>query len=75
MADLMTLPPTITVPEAAELLGVGVRSAYRAVQKGQIPSLRVGRRLLVPTAGLLRLVGLSSVTDRSTKNNTQELEE
>ncbi len=50
--------PTITVPRAGRALGLGRASAYAAAEAGQIPTLRVGRRLLVPTAALRRLVGL-----------------
>ena len=49
--------PTITVGEAARLLGVSRSSAYEAARRGQIPTLRVGRRLLVPVPALLSLLG------------------
>lgn len=52
------LPPTISVEQAGELLGVSRRSAYRAAARGQIPTVRIGRRLLVPTQRLLDLLGL-----------------
>jgi len=51
------LPLTLTVEEAAELLGIGRSVAYRAVQTGEIPAIRIGRRLLVPRARLLELLG------------------
>jgi excisionase family DNA binding protein len=51
------LPPTISVEQAAELLGVSRSAAYRAAKAGQLVTFRVGRRLLVPTAPLLRVVG------------------
>ena len=47
---------TISVPQAAVLLGICRGSAYRAVRAGQIPVVRVGRRLLVPRAALDRLL-------------------
>jgi excisionase family DNA binding protein len=47
---------TVTVPEAAKLLGVSRMTAYTAVRDGTIPSLRIGRRLLVPRAALERLL-------------------
>ena len=47
---------TITVPEAAQLLGVSRMTAYSAVREGTIPSLRIGRRVLVPRAALDRLL-------------------
>jgi excisionase family DNA binding protein len=60
------LPPTISVEQAGELLGVSRRSAYRAAARGQIPTVRIGRRLLVPTQRLLDLLGL----DRPSPTNS-----
>jgi excisionase family DNA binding protein len=48
---------TVTVPEAAELLGISVGSAYEASRSGHLPTLRIGRRLLVPVPRLLALLG------------------
>jgi excisionase family DNA binding protein len=39
---------TITVPEAGEQLGLGRNAAYEAAKRGEIPTIRIGRRLLVP---------------------------
>ncbi|MFU8841679.1 MAG: helix-turn-helix domain-containing protein [Nitriliruptoraceae bacterium] len=50
-------PATMTIPEAARLLGISRSAAYRAVARGEIPTIRIGRRLLVPTAKLYRLLG------------------
>ncbi len=48
---------TITLPEAARLLGVGVNQAREAARLGQIPSLRIGdRRIVVPVPALIRLL-------------------
>jgi excisionase family DNA binding protein len=47
---------TIGIEEAARLLGIGRATAYEAARKGQIPTIRIGRRLLVPRARLLRLL-------------------
>lgn len=52
--------PTVTVTEAGQILGVGRSAAYDAVARGDLPSIRLGRRLLVPTAGLRRLLGLDA---------------
>lgn len=49
---------TVTVVEAAQLLGVSRMTAYSAVREGSIPSVRIGRRLLVPKAALERLLTL-----------------
>lgn len=43
---------TYSVDEVAKLLGIGRNSAYRAVQTGELPSLRIGRRVVVPRRAL-----------------------
>lgn len=48
--------PTLTVPETAALLGLSRNSAYEAAERGEIPTIRIGRRILVPTARLLDLL-------------------
>jgi excisionase family DNA binding protein len=55
---------TVTVSEAAQLLGVSRMTAYSAVREGTIPSLRIGRRVLVPRAALERLVDRAEAADR-----------
>jgi len=47
---------TFTVEETAKLLGIGRNSAYEAVARGEIPVIRVGKRLLVPKAALEKLL-------------------
>ena len=47
---------TLTVTEVAEALGISRMSAYAAVRTGVIPSVRIGRRVLVPRVALDRLV-------------------
>lgn len=47
---------TLTVEEAATLLGISRAFAYEAVRRGEIPSIRIGRRVLVPRVALDRLV-------------------
>jgi excisionase family DNA binding protein len=53
---------TITVEEAASLLGIGRSAAYDAARRGQLPTRRLGRRLLVPVPALLDWLGASSPT-------------
>jgi excisionase family DNA binding protein len=43
---------TLTVEEAGRLLGLGRSASYEAARRGQIPTLRFGRRVLVPKAQL-----------------------
>lgn len=51
-------PATMSVEAAGQLLGISRSAAYRAANAGTLPALRVGRRLLVPTAKLHQLLGL-----------------
>lgn len=60
---LTELPPTITVEHASELLGISLRSAYKAAHSGELPTLRLGRRLLVPTPRLLQMLGVDREGD------------
>jgi len=50
---------TCSVPEAGQLLGIGRDAAYAAAERGQIPTLRLGRSLVVPLAKLLTLLGIA----------------
>ena len=47
---------TYTVEQAAELLGIGRNTAYEAVRRREIPTIKIGRRLLVPRAALERML-------------------
>ncbi len=51
--------PTISVPRAGKLLGLSRMSSYDAANRGEIPTLRFGRRMVVPTAVLLAMLGLA----------------
>lgn len=45
-----------TVEEAAALLGISRSFAYEAIQRGEVPSMRIGKRILVPKAALERFL-------------------
>ncbi|QFY14758.1 helix-turn-helix domain-containing protein [Nonomuraea phyllanthi] len=53
----------MTVAEAAALLGLHRDAAYDAVRRGDLPSLRIGRKILIPTAKLAGMLGLSYVPE------------
>lgn len=46
----------VSVEEAAGLLGISRGLAYELVRRGELPSIRLGRRLVVPRRKLLELV-------------------
>lgn len=47
---------TLTVEETAELLGLGRTATYEAVRRDELPSITLGRRVLVPVPALARLL-------------------
>jgi len=47
---------TVTVAQAAVMLGISRTSAYERVARGEIPTVRLGRRLVVPIARLMALL-------------------
>lgn len=51
---------TVPLLVAGGALGLGKNSSYQAVERGDfpVPVLRIGRRLVVPTAPLLRVLGV-----------------
>jgi excisionase family DNA binding protein len=49
---------TMTVEQAAKALGISRGSAYALAGKGDLPTIRLGRRMLVPRHAVERLVGL-----------------
>jgi excisionase family DNA binding protein len=51
----------LSVTEAAKLLGVGRSATYEAVRTGQIPSIRIGRRIIIPRAALLNMLKKAGV--------------
>lgn len=49
-------PAVMTVEEAAKILRISRGSAYEAARSGDIPTVRIGKRILVPRARLLKLL-------------------
>lgn len=49
-------PLVLTPLEAAKLLRIGRATAYEQLRRGAIPSIRMGRRILIPRAALLKML-------------------
>lgn len=54
--DLGPLPLLVDVGEAARLLGLGRTKVFELLASGDLESVVVGRRRLVPTAALVEFV-------------------
>lgn len=69
MADITYTQPALealagrltgTVDEAAKILGLGRSAAYEAARRGQLPTRRLGRRIVIPVPLLLDWLGIAT---------------
>lgn len=60
--DVENLGVRTTVEVAGSILGLSRTQAYGAIERGTfpVPVIRVGRRMVVPTAPILALLGLDA---------------
>ena len=56
---------TVTVVEAGRLLGLSRNSVYEAVRRGDIPSISIGRRRLIPRGSLERMLESATTTNNA----------
>lgn len=56
------VPITYTVDEAAEMLSISRAHAYRCIKAGTLPSLRFGRRIVVPARAIDALLAKAGRT-------------
>jgi excisionase family DNA binding protein len=47
---------TYSIAEAGERLGIGKNAIYNAASRGEIPTIKIGGRILVPKAALDRML-------------------
>lgn len=50
---------TVSVKEAARLLGVSHTTLYEAIKSGGFPHIKIGQRIRIPKAAIEQLVGAS----------------
>lgn len=48
---------TISVEDAGRILGYSRNTAYEAVKSGELPVIRLGRKIRVPRAALEKMLG------------------
>jgi len=51
------------IDRVAKAVGISRAAAYEAVKTGDIPSIRIGRRIVVPTAAVRRMLQLDGGPD------------
>ncbi|MFZ0925511.1 MAG: helix-turn-helix domain-containing protein [Halobacteriota archaeon] len=54
---------TLSVEHAARLIGISRTTAYRMVQSGELPALRVGRRVLILKKPLMEMLEAEEHTE------------
>ena len=53
--------PTASVPDVGRIcFGLARNASYMAVAKGDIPSIRIGGKIAVPTAPLRKMLGIEA---------------
>jgi len=62
-------PLGLTVAETAQTLHVSETSVRMAIRNGELPAVRLGRRLIVPRAGLERILSGQSATRDECENS------
>ena len=61
---------TMTVEETALALGLSRNSCYQAVEMGSIPSIRIGKRILIPRYALEKILnGTVSIQVSETRSD------
>ena len=53
---LADLPEILTVKEAAAYLRLSKSSAYEAIRLKRIPSVKIGRRILIPKSAMKEVI-------------------
>lgn len=69
--QLLALPAVVDLTTAAKALSIGRTRAFELVRRGQfpVPVLRVGSTYRVPTAPLLKLLGLTEASEATNRHD------
>ena len=62
----------VSVNEARRAIGLSRTSMYQAIRTGRIPSIRIGRRILIPVSSLAHLLdqaGAETIPDEAAEKN------
>jgi excisionase family DNA binding protein len=57
----------VTIAQTAAVFGVDARTVTRAIENGELPALRLGRRVLIPRLPLLAALGVRDDDDARTQ--------
>jgi len=51
--------PTASIPETGRTLGIGKNASYEAANRGDIPTIKIGKKRRVATTWIKNKLGLS----------------
>ena len=74
--EVLPVTPTLTVTEAARVLGIGRNLAFELIRRNEFPTpaLRLGARIVIPRQPLMRLLGLEGeLSNSNAEPHEQEL--
>jgi len=57
--NTMPEPRVASLDEVARILRISRGGAYAAAKRGDFPTVRIGKRILVPLAAIERLLGVN----------------
>lgn len=57
--DELRTRAAISIPRAGQILGISRANAYSLADRGELPSIALGGRRLVPTAALRAMLGIA----------------
>jgi excisionase family DNA binding protein len=67
MAKKEGLKLTLTIPEASKLLGISRGLGYEAARRGEIPTVRIGGRIVVSRSALEEMLRRAAHTGTSAR--------
>jgi Helix-turn-helix domain len=62
LQDVLEKPSVPVWPHTGWAFGLSRNAVYAAVQRGEIPAIRIGKRLTVPTSYLREILKLPPIT-------------
>lgn len=65
--DVPNVRETLTVSEACEIIGISRNSGYAAIRRGELPSRKIGRRVVIPRAAFDRWLAAAGTTENTSR--------
>ncbi|MEV0760398.1 helix-turn-helix domain-containing protein [Nocardia sp. NPDC050435] len=60
LLQLLQSSPTVSVTDTAQLLGIGRSTIYAAVKSGEVPAVRIGNRVRIPSRWVREILQLQA---------------